>query len=398
MRKLFLLIFSFIFLFSVHSFPSLEPSIKIGLDDSSFELNNNLSSVQMISVALEYSLCPLESEEGQSCLKKYLDLEKSAVKEFSSLKKIDAAEQLLAFMYETALFKYKKEVTKINVTLLTGEYNCVTASVLYCALAKSLGIDVYGQETTLHAFCSVYIDGQKIDVETTNPYGFNPGVKKTVAQTQNSRKYAVVPKKYYSGHRQIMAPAMATLTGKNVASDLNDQDDYETAIPLEVSRLRFLQKADDAEVKTAKEDLDTLVCNYAITLNKQQKTQEAFDYVLKVIDTFGTSDQLQRTLDNAVYNSAVNMLNEYKDEEALSYFESNKEYMSPAMAQKTEKMISSQILKNKEIEIHNQVVPLFNAGEYIKVKEILEEALKENPSSLMLKKDLQLVNRALGLK
>lgn len=377
-------------LFSV---PSLEPSILTGLGQSA---TAEMTSMQIVQTAIEYSLCPLGSDEERQCLEKYAALEKSAQEQLAFLPKMEAAEKILALMYESVLDRYKADSTRLNTTLLTGEYNCVTASVLYLALATSLGIDARGQETTVHAFCTVYIDGQKIDVETTNPYGFNPGVKKAVGGTENSRRYAVVPRRYYSGRREISARAMATLTGKNVASDLNDAEDYETAIPLEISRLEFLSITNDSETGTAKSDLDTLVCNYAMLLSKSQRNEEALDYIDLVADKFGYSAELHRTYGNVLYNEAVNLTNDRKYEEARSFFEERKEGADSAMQSRIDRMITSGRLKYHEVSVHNQVVPLFNGGNYEEAKAILEEALKQNPESSVLKRDLQQVNRALS--
>lgn len=375
------------------SAPSLEPSILTGLDQSA---TAEMTSMQIVQTAIEYSLCPPGSDEERQCLEKYAALEKSVQEQLAALPKMEAAEKILALMYESVLYRYKADSTRLNTTLLTGEYNCVTASVLYLALATSLGIDARGQETTVHAFCTVYIDGQKIDVETTNPYGFNPGVKKAVGGTENSRRYAVVPRRYYSGRREISARAMATLTGKNVASDLNDAEDYETAIPLEISRLEYLSITDDSETGTAKSDLDTLVCNYAMLLSKAMRNVEALDYINQVADKFGYSAELRRTYGNVLYNEAVNLTNDRKYEEARSFFEERKDGADSTMQSRIDRMITSGSLKYHEVSVHNQVVPLFNGGSYEDAKAILEEALKQNPESSVLKRDLQQVNRALS--
>lgn len=378
---------------ALFSAPSLEPSLLIGLDRDAAQ---GLSSSQIIQISLEYSLCPPGSDEEKQCLEKYAALESSARERFGALPQMEAAEQILTFMYESLLYRYRADCTRLNTTLLTGEYNCVTASVLYFALATSLGIDVRGQETTVHAFCTVYIDGQRIDVETTNPYGFNPGVKKTVGGTENSRRYAVVPRRYYSGRREISARAMATLTGKNVASDLNDAEDYDTAVPLEISRLAYLGMAEDSETATAKGDLDTLVCNYAMTLSKAMRNAEALDYISQVEAKFGSSPALQRTYGNVLYNEAVNLTNERKYDEARAFFEEKKAGADSSMQNRIDRMITSGSLKYHEVSVHNQVVPLFNGGSYEEAKAILEEALKQNPESSVLKRDLQQVNRVLA--
>lgn len=172
MKKILATIFAFFAVQLIFAFPSLEPSILWGLEENSIQkiehtdekqniLGQNLTSRQIIQTALEYSFCPVESEEGLSCLKKYDSLEKAVKKQFSSLEKIDAAERLLLFLYDVALYRYEEDATRLNTTLLTGSYNCVTASILYLALARSLEIEACVQETNIHAYCSVFIDTKK---------------------------------------------------------------------------------------------------------------------------------------------------------------------------------------------------------------------------------------------
>lgn len=372
----------------VWSHPSLEPSVLI-----QFPSDYELSSRDIIVTALEYSLCPVESTEGQLCLKKYDVMEKSALRRFSKLTQEEQARQLLEFMYEGMLYKYVEHSTKLNTTLLTGEYNCVTASILYLALTQALGIDSRGQEATIHAFVTVYLDGKPVDVETTNPYGFNPGEKKLVQQTEDTRKYSYVPKKYYAGRREVSLKAFATLPGKNLAADLNDVNGFDEAIPLDISRWHFLKG--DKEEKTAIADLDVLISNYCLLLSKKKQARESTAYLTEAALVFGMNPEMQKTYDNSVYNGCVDLLNGGQIQEARQFFESNKYQMTQTMATKADQMVTSQQQHLMEVEVHNSIVPLFNSGRYEEARQILEEALKNNPTSATLKKDLSLVKRAL---
>ncbi len=375
---------------SLHGFasPSLKPSIQDFTAGSP-----ELSGEQIVKIALEYSLCPSDSQEFSQCVSRYKTLENAAQKKLSLLSQQEAAEKLLFFLYDGVLFKYVEHSTKLNTTLLTGEYNCVTASLLYLALSQSLGLDSRGQETTLHAFVTVYIDGNPVDVETTNPYGFNPGTKKTVSETENSRTYSVVPKKYYAGRREVSLRAFATLTGRNLAADMNETEDYDRAIPLDVSRWYFL--AGDKEQATAKKELDVLVTNYALIQGKSGNTTEAVRFLTEYIEIFGSSSEVRKTFDNTVYNGCVTLLNDNKEDQAATFLFSNKDYMSQIMFDRTAKTITTQKNRRHEITVHNRIVPLFNDGNFQEALEILQEALVENPTSTVLKKDLQLVERAL---
>ena len=88
------------------------------------------------------------------------------------------AERALTFLHKNLFTSYSVLQTRVDTALETGVFNCVSSAVLYMILARSVGLSVGGVRTTDHAFCSVLVNGQQLDVETTNPYGFNPGAKK----------------------------------------------------------------------------------------------------------------------------------------------------------------------------------------------------------------------------
>lgn len=91
-------------------------------------------------------------------------------------------EQILLLMYENILNQYKRNETTMQAAFLNGTYNCVSASVIFMALAKAANLNTTGQITPNHAFCTLKTENKTIDVETTNPYGFNPGTKNSCRQ------------------------------------------------------------------------------------------------------------------------------------------------------------------------------------------------------------------------
>ncbi len=149
------------------SFPSLEP---LFIEEKT---SAELSPLEIIQDGLRFSECAENSEEWNSCVQKFLSLEHKILAAVKNLSASEAAEKILFALYEDLLVQYCDQQTKINVAFTNGTYNCVSSSVIYYALAKSAGIDVAGVKTPTHAFCSLRADGKRIDVETTNPYGFN---------------------------------------------------------------------------------------------------------------------------------------------------------------------------------------------------------------------------------
>jgi tetratricopeptide (TPR) repeat protein len=374
------LLFALVFVCSTLSAePSLEPSVSL-----SFEPESRLNSTRIIEAALEYSLCPLSSERGQECMKKYKSLE-SACAGLKRLPQAERAEAVLTLLYKNLLVQYSANQYLIDGALQSGRYNCVTSAILYLALAKSVGLDVRGVETTIHAYCNVYIDGQCVRVECTNPYGYNPGVKKETSQTQNSRTFTYVTKKHYSGSREDSDLAFATLTGKNLVSDLNETDQYEKAVPVAVSRLLLLQAVNDREAAVARSDLDTLCTNYSITENRKLNHLASAEYMEKVAAKFGWNDSLRKTYSNGVYNQVNTLLNNNRVEEAQSILQKKSGNMLPSMAKNCE----SNIFRSREVNYHNKIATLFNNGDWEGALKIAEEAVKEFPSSKTLQNDLR---------
>ncbi len=87
----------------------------------------------------------------------------------------ELGEKALIFLHKNLFSGYSTLQTRVDTALDTGIYNCVSSAVLYMIVARSVGLSVAGVRTTDHAFCTVLINGQPVDVETTNPLGFNPG-------------------------------------------------------------------------------------------------------------------------------------------------------------------------------------------------------------------------------
>lgn len=392
MRRKIVFFTAFFMLFSpfLSAAPALEPSVQIAfLADDSAEL----SPLEIIKTALEFSLCPAGSERGKFCVESYCAAENFAVSNFSSLPEMERGEKILLYMHDSILKRYEANESSMAAAFETGKYNCVTASILYYALAKACNLAVFAQETPQHAFCIVEIDGQRLSVETTNMYGFNPGTKKTVAETENEKRFAYVPKKYYSNKKEVSSKAFATLPGKNAVSAFNDKNDFDSALPLAVSILIFLKN--DGEEKTAKDNLDLLASNYSAVQSRRKNAAETLSFLENVGLTFGWSGVLRTAFHNTLYNSVADFLNAGSEEDAQRIFDAWKHLLAESQSQKIQKMITDQVFQKKEIEIHNQAVPLFNSRRYEEAKKIIEEGLKAVPGSRTLQRDLNAVNKIL---
>ena len=86
----------------------------------------------------------------------------------------EAGRRLLAFLHRGPMAGgYVSGQADLSVLLDTGRFNCVSSCVLYNILAERIGLRVAAIEVPEHVFSVVY-DGRKwVDVETTNPKGFD---------------------------------------------------------------------------------------------------------------------------------------------------------------------------------------------------------------------------------
>lgn len=414
-------------------FPSLEPLF-------SYDAGAELSGEDFIRAGLEFSLCPAESDAGKAVLAQYKILENEVKSEnFLTLSESERGEKILSLMYEKVLSQYSLNQTYIDIMFQKGTYNCVSSSILYFALAKAADLRIHGVETPDHAFCTLYLsDGQKIDVETTNPYGFNPGKKRDVSTSQNSKRYLVVPKKYYSNRHEISGRKFISLIGKNVTAMSDEKRNYERAIPVAAARIAFLAAenlpADDK--KAVRTDFDTVTTNYAVQLDRQKKSDLALDWLDSVENRWGKTENpvVQKLYDSISYNCAANLSNANQAERAREIFESKKTKISEKQRVEIQNMIFYSLLneKTKTLSAEEAILqiqearkepeakdkniarkidaleeyywsekakPLSRQGKYLEAAEIISDGLKSLPNSRNLQtiRNQNLNNYAVGI-
>ncbi len=451
------------------AFPPIDPLFV-------YENTSDLTAQEIICVGIAFSGGDPDSSQGARDYQTFLGLA-AKVLEYKNLPQIEQAEKVLSVMYGNLLTRYKSDQTKLDVALQNGTYNCVSASILYLALAKTLGLNVKVQRTPSHAFCSVYVDGKKIDVEATNPSGFNPGTKKML----DEKRYFVVPKKYYNSRHEISDRMAVSLIARNISANSSNRKDYKTAISFAATRYVFMKDEvgpDNDALKdftsvlsnytaylTGKKqfqpaviwceyvqerwpqvdlsaDYDTAVYNYVAVLCNANRADEALDfYVPRKTKIF---EKTQKLLEPVIFSARVRadlalMKDGNLNDKALAYIESAREnalssdagvkklltemqeyfwlrkvqdesnkgdwlsaskIADAALAQMPTsakiKNIKKQCLYNYDVVVHNKFVKAVNSGKYDEALEILDEGLKNNPTSSTLlsdKRALKMVGR-----
>ena len=230
-------------------------------------------------------------------------------------------------MYEATLRRYNFDQSRMDLLFADGVYNCVSSSVLYAALATAAGILVTGNLTRDHAFCTVYIGGRKIDVETTNPNGFNPGTRKPVESHGGGTAYYVVPKKSYAGRKEVSLAMLVSAVGKNLMAGFDKKDDYERALPLALARFPYgLSPAEEQELRS---DFDVVAGNYANLLNRADRCQEAVLFLEAVYARYGQTAYLGENYDVSAHNAVGTLVNSGRFQEAADFLSAHGAFISP---------------------------------------------------------------------
>jgi hypothetical protein len=149
----------------------------------------------------------------------------------------ERGEYILGWMHRKFLKTYSLQQTRLDALLTGGRYNCVSSAVLYLVLGTASGLEIRGVMTKDHAFAAVRAGDEWIDVETTNPYGFDPGNRKEF-QDQFGRVtgFAYVPSGNYRDRAVIGAVELISLIFSNRIAELERRGRFAEAVPLAISR------------------------------------------------------------------------------------------------------------------------------------------------------------------
>lgn len=190
-------------------------------------LSGELSAEELILEALVAS--GIEESETGSYITRISGLKENFLSLIEESDSLGAAEKALDFLYENLLVRYESGQTTISGIFDDGTYNCVSSTIMYLYLMKIAGVPCTAVQTPHHAFCEVKPVDKTIRVETTNPYGFNPGTKK---ESEIPNQYFVVPAKYYGGKKPVSDRTAVLMIYQNRISDLQKKGNHALPYPL----------------------------------------------------------------------------------------------------------------------------------------------------------------------
>jgi hypothetical protein len=332
------------------------------------------------------------------------------------------AERALTFLHKNLFTAYSVLQTRVDTALETGVYNCVSSAVLYLILARSVGLSVGGVRTSDHAFTWVLANGQQIDVETTNPFGFNPGAKKDFTDSfGKTTGYTYVPPGTYAERRAIGEKELLSLILYNRVSEYMDGRSFRDALQPAVSAFTLMGSDETRQVMTL------AFTNYISWLGMRQEFPQAVQFTDAVKASFGGTVNIDQPRRDMYHNWIVSLLDarQLSDADALlsqpsaraALDEDDWTALSVAVVQRQAqaegdsggniaaagvvaealKRLGRQpaLLQTYEAYVHNAFAVLFNARKAVDAKAVIDQGLAVYPDSRMLQQDLDLARKAI---
>ena len=292
--------------------------------------SSSLTGTDLIKVGLDFSSCAAETAAGQVVMGQYNKLVQEVQSpQYQKMEAAERGEAILRLIYRDVLKKYVKLESSIDVMFQKGQYNCVSSTILYVALAKEAGFETVIYKTKDHCFCAIKIEDRLIEVETTNPYGFDPGTKKALPAQKNGRSsWAVIPQKSYQNKIIVSDRVLASLVGGNISTLAMKNNDYRLAVPLSIARYELTRKEETTGAQQVKEEFDVVTTNYVFHLQRMGRPKAALEWMDKAISKWEISLIWQDCIDVVVHNSVVQYLNQAQVQEAQGIFEAWEQRLS----------------------------------------------------------------------
>jgi tetratricopeptide (TPR) repeat protein len=250
----------------------------------------------------------------------------------------ERAEFILGFMHKNLLKAYSFNQTRIGTMLSNGRFNCVSSAVLYMILCRSAGIYASGVMTKDHAFMMLHIGESNIDVETTNPYGFDPGNRKEFSdQFGRVTGFTYVPARNYRDRQTISQIELISLILNNRIVELESRGNYTDAVPVAIDRATLLMgnvssviRPDAAEKSYGPifdnpfKDLMDRLFNYGANLLKAGREEDGLAWAAVASSVYPDEDRWQDFIHAAANNRIMKYVKADKTTDAKNFLEGQK--------------------------------------------------------------------------
>jgi tetratricopeptide (TPR) repeat protein len=222
-------------------------------------------------------------------------------------------ELILDFLHETIFTAYDEFQTRTDIVLKRGTYNCVSSAVFYAVLAEAAGLPVQTVNTDDHVFCSVRTEKGDIDVETTSPYGFHPGVKREFTDSFGKTGFTYVPPGNYSKRDRGDVLALLSFILQNRIAELQKQKRYAESVGLAVDRYALVGDGTTFSL------MITEFINYAAGLNSRGEYIKGIQFLRYARERYNTRDAFEDIYATLANNETIRLTDagRYDASEAL---------------------------------------------------------------------------------
>jgi len=204
-------------------FPELKPY---------YILDENLENIKILGAEDFMKLGLVASGSPASEIENYMD---KLVRLWSGLDRdtLVSPENIFLYLHKNFFLEYNEHQTEISTVFDTGVYNCVSSAVIYMGFLKYTGFETSGVAVPDHAFCTVVWNDELIDVETTNPMGFDPGRKTSFTDSFGCETgYTYVPPGQYRQRTVLNDLEFLSLILQNRIHMLQNKNKHEEVISL----------------------------------------------------------------------------------------------------------------------------------------------------------------------
>jgi hypothetical protein len=246
----------------------------------------------------------------------------------------ERGDYILLFMHKKFLTRYSVNQTRMDTLLTNGSYNCVSSAVLYTILASAAGLTTRGVVTRDHAFVTVEAGEETIDVETTSPYGFDPGNRREFHDSfGRATGFVYVPARNYRERTDVDAVELVSLILHNRISDLEARGRFAESVPLAVNRAALLSSSGRAAYSEFFGDprgmLQDRLFNYAAMLLRAGKEPELLEWANLAGAKFPAPERWQGIIFGALNNGMAKLIRNNRFEEGRAFLAANRSSLSP---------------------------------------------------------------------
>jgi len=247
-----------------------------------------------------------------------LDAEKdygtTNVAEYTDSMKKQFAESLLVYLHKSPFKEYNFDSNKISEIIDFGRYNCVSSSILYAILLKKYGFLSNAIETSDHVFIEVVFQNDKIDVETTNKFGFNPGTKKEALDNFGKvTGFNYVSPKDYKNRNKIDLKKLLFLLSHNLANYYYKSRNFIKSANL--GYIIYLGRGDNK----GKEEFDVYFNNLLVNLTDKKEYKKGIELVNEYLEAYGFSENFVKLRFDLI-NNFINGCGDFENFEELNAY------------------------------------------------------------------------------